>query len=100
MSLDLNEIIQYIDLIPEFKPVVRKVLDGLKAYEEEYSEISDFVIERTVANKVKMYKAFQDAGISDDHSLVLTVNTYQQFEKSAKEFGKGISANKADKVAK
>lgn len=96
----LNEIMQYIELIPEFKPVVRKVLDGLKAYEEEYNEITDFVIDRTVANKIKMYKAFQAAGISDDHSLALTVNTYQQFEKTAKEFGKNISANKADKIAK
>lgn len=98
--MDLNEIIAYIDVIPEFKPAVRKVLDGLKAYEEEYSEITDFVIDRTVANKIEMYKAFQAAGISDDHSLVLTVNTYQQFEKTAKEFGKNISANKADKIAK
>ena len=96
----LNEVMQYIELIPEFKPAVRKVLDGLKAYEEEYNEITDFVIDRTVANKVKVYKAFQSAGISDDHSLVLTVNTYQQFEKTAKEFGKNISANKADKIAK
>lgn len=98
--MDLNEIIAYIDVIPEFQPVARKVIDGLKAYEAEYNEISDFVIDRTVANKVKMYKAFQAAGISDDHSLALTVNTYQQFEKTAKEFGKNISANKADKIAK
>lgn len=87
-------------MIPEFQPVARKVIDRLKAYEAEYNEISDFVIDRTVANKVKMYKAFQAAGISNDHSLVLTVNTYQQFEKTAKEFGKNISANKADKIAK
>lgn len=96
----IQEIMQYIDLLPQFQPVARKVIDGLKAYEAEYNEISDFVIERAIANKVKMYKAFQAAGISDDHSLVLTVNTYQQFEKTAKEFGKGISANKADKIAK
>lgn len=96
----IQEIMQYIELIPEFKPVARKVIDGLKAYEEEYNEISDFVIDRTIANKVKMYKAFQAAGIKDDHSLALTVNTYQQFEKTAKEFGKSISANKADKIAK
>ena len=96
----IQEIMQYIELIPEFKPVARKVIDGLKAYEVEYNEITDFVIDRTVANRVKMYKAFQAAGISDDHSLVLTVNTYQQFEKTAKGFGKNISANKADKIAK
>lgn len=96
----LDEIMQYIELIPEFQPVARKVIDGLKAYETEYNEITDFVIDRTVANKIKMYKAFQAAGISDDHSLVLTVNTYQQFEKTAREFGKNISANKADKIAK
>lgn len=96
----IQEIMQYIELIPQFQPVARKVIDGLKAYEAEYNEITDFVIDRTVANKVKMYKAFQAAGISDDHSLVLTVNTYQQFEKTAKEFGKNISANKADKIAK
>jgi len=100
MSLDLNEIIQYIDLIPEFKPAVRKVIDGLKAYEEEVDEVTNYVIDRTVANKIKMYKAFQGAGISDDHALVLTVNSYQQFEKSVKEFRKNISANKADKIAK
>lgn len=96
----IQEIMQYIELIPEFKPVARKVIDGLKAYEEEYNEISDFVIDRTIANKVKMYKAFQAAGIKDDHALALTTNVYQEFEKVAKEFGKNISANKADKIAK
>jgi len=97
MSLDLNEIIQYIDLIPEFKPVARKVLDGLKAYEEEYNEITDFVIDRTVTNKIKMYKAFQAAGISDDHSLALVVNTYQEFKKVAENAGKNVSTKKAEK---
>lgn len=95
--MDLNEIIAYIDVIPEFKPVVRKVLDGLKAYEEEYSEITDFVIDRTVANKIKMYKAFQAAGISDDHSLALVVGTYQEFKKVAENAGKNISTKKAEK---
>lgn len=95
--MDLNEIIAYIDVIPEFKPVVRKVIDGLKAYEEEYSEITDFVIDRTVANKIKMYKAFQTAGISDDHSLALVVGTYQEFKKVAENAGKNISVKKAEK---
>lgn len=93
--MDINEIIEYIDLIPEFKPVVRKVIDGLKAYEEEYNEITDFVIDRTVANKIKMYKAFQAAGISDDHSLALVVNTYQEFKKVSENLGKNVSAKKA-----
>ena len=100
MSIGLEEIIAYIEIVPEFKPVVRKLVDALKAYEDEYNEISDFVIDRTITNKIKMYKAFQDAGISDDHALALTVNVYQQFEKTAKEFGKNVSASKADKVAK
>lgn len=100
MSIGLEEIIAYIEVVPEFKPVVRKLIDALKAYETEYNEISDFVIDRTVANKIRMYKAFQDAGISDDHALALTVNVYQQFEKTAKQFGESISANKADKIAK
>ena len=100
MSIGLEEIIAYIEVVPEFKPVVRKLIDALKAYEDEYNEISDFVIDRTVANKIKMYKAFQDAEISDDHALVLTVNVYQQFEKTAKEFGKNVSTSKADKKAK
>jgi hypothetical protein len=97
MNIGLEEIIQYIEIVPEFKPVVRKLIDALKAYEDEYNEISNFVIDRTVANKIKMYKAFQDAGISDDHALALTVNVYQQFEKTVKEFGKNVSASKADK---
>lgn len=96
----IQEIMQYIELIPEFQPAARKVIDGLKAYEAEYNEITDFVIDRTVANKVKMYKAFQAAGIKDDHALALTTNVYQEFHKAAKEFGKNISANKADKIAK
>lgn len=100
MSIGLEEIIAYIEVVPEFKPVVRKLIDALKAYEDEYNEISAFVIDRTVANKIKMYKSFQDAGISDEHSLALTVNVYQQFEKTAKQFGENISANKADKIAK
>lgn len=100
MNIGLEEIIQYIEAIPEFKPVVRKIIDALKAYEEEYNEVTEFVIDRTVANKIKMYKAFQAAGISDDHSLALVINAHQQFEKTAKQFGESISANKADKIAK
>ena len=94
MPVGLEEIIQYIQIVPEFKPVVRKLIDALKTYEAEYNEISDFVIDRTVSNKIKMYKAFQEAGISDDHALALTVNVYQQFEKTAKEFGKNVSTTK------
>lgn len=100
MSIGLEEIIAYIEVVPEFKPVVRKLIDALKAYKDEYNEISDFVIDRTVANKIRMYKAFQDAGISDDHTLALVINAHQQFEKNAKEFGKNVSASKADKKAK
>lgn len=100
MSIGLEEIIACIEAVPEFKPVVRKLIDALKAYEAEYNDISDFVIDRTVANKIKMYKAFQGAGISDDHALALVINAYQQFEKTAKQFGESISANKSDKIAK
>ena len=95
MSVDLNELVEYINLIPEFQPVVRKVIDGLKAYEAEYDEITNFVIERTVANKVKMYKAFQDAGIKDDHALALVVGTYQDFKETIK--SAKIGGKKADK---
>lgn len=97
MSVGLEEIIQYIEIVPEFKPVVRKLIDALKTYETEYNEITDFIVDRSIANKIKIYKAFQAAGISDDHALALTVNVYQQFEKTAKQFGENISANKADK---
>lgn len=99
MSVGLEEIIQYIEIVPEFKPVVRKLIDALKTYEAEYNEISDFVIDRTVSNKIKMYKAFQAAGISDDHALALVINAHQQFEKAAKQFSENISANKADRIA-
>jgi hypothetical protein len=97
----IQEIMQYIKLIPEFKPVARKVIDGLKVYEEEYDEIVSFVIDCTIANKVKMYKAFQAAGIKDDHALALTTNVYQEFQKAAKEFGSKVQASKAsDKTTK
>ena len=99
-SIGLEEIIQYIEIVPEFKPVVRKLIDALKTYEAEYNEISDFVIDRSIANKIKMYKQFQEAGISDGHALALVINAHQQFEKTAKEFGKNVSASKSDKKAK
>lgn len=94
MSIGLEEIIAYIEIVPEFKPVVRKLIDALKAYEAEYNEISDFVIDRTVANKIKIYKAFQQARISDDHSLALTVNSYKEFNKVAAKLGDSINTNK------
>lgn len=99
-SIGLEEIIAYIEVVPEFKPVVRKLIDALKTYETEYNEITDFIIDRSIANKIKIYKAFQAAGISDDHALALTVNTYQQLEKVGKEFGKNVPANQSDKKAK
>lgn len=99
-SIGLEEIIAYIEIVPEFKPVVRKLLDALKTYETEYNEITDFIVDRSIANKIKIYKAFQEAGISDNHALALTVNAYQQFEKTAKEFGKNVSANSSKEKAK
>lgn len=80
----MKEILQYVELIPEFKPVVKSVIESLKAYEDEYVEVIDFVIDQSVRTRTKMYKGFIDNGISPEHALALTVSVVKEFESAVK----------------
>lgn len=78
----LEDIIKYVQLVGEFKPVVREVLDSLKQYEEEYNEITSFYVKNIVKNKTAIYKGFIDEGITLDHALALTINSTAEISKS------------------
>lgn len=87
----MEEILAYVELIPEFKPVVKGVIENLKAYEDEYVQISDFVINQSVRTRTKMYKGFIENGISPEHALALTVSVVKEFETAIKS---GINTKK------
>ena len=78
----MEDIIKYVQLVGEFKPVVREVLDSLKQYEEEYNEITSFYIKNIVKNKTAIYKGFLAEGIASDHALALTINSTVELSKS------------------
>ena len=78
----MEDIIKYVQLVGEFKPVVREVLDGLKEYEEEYDEITAFFVRNIVKNKTAIYKGFLAEDIAPDHALALAINSTVEISKS------------------
>ncbi len=80
----MEEIMQYIELIQEFKPVVDKVLENLKEYESAYKQISDFAINQTVESRSKIYLGLIANGIPPEHALAITVSVVSDFKDAVK----------------
>lgn len=58
-------IIDLIKQIPEFKPVMKEVLDSLAVYEEEHNRAIDYLAEKRARYIAKFAVALQNAGVSD-----------------------------------
>ncbi len=80
----MEEVLAYVELITEFKPVVKGAIDNLKAYESEYRQISDFVINESINARSKIYFGLIEKGISPEHALAMTVSVIKDFESAVK----------------
>lgn len=80
--MELGDMVEVAQEIAVFKPVVSKVLEGLKEYKDEYRQISDFVLTETVSARSKLFKGFVAEGFSREEAMTLTVATVQEMVKA------------------
>ena len=80
--MEVGEMVTIAQEIGAFKPVVNKVLEGLKDYKNEYRQISDFVLTETVAARSKLFKGFVAEGFTREEAMTLTVATVQEMVKA------------------
>ncbi len=90
----MKEVMQYIELIPEFKPVISEVFKNLAMYEEEWEQFTSFFVKNTVKNKVAIYKGFIDEGISEEHALALTINSTTELQKGVQQYQSKVKSTK------
>lgn len=90
----MKEVMQYIELIPEFKPVINGVFKNLAMYEEEWEQFTSFFVKNTVKNKVAIYKGFIDEGISEEHALALTINSMSELQKGVQQYQSKVKSTK------
>lgn len=91
----MKEILEYIDLIPEFKPVVSKALEGLALYEEDFNKVQEWLIKKSVKSKAGIYKGLIEEGVPPEHAVALTISATNDFRDGVKSYkgksGKGES---------
>lgn len=93
----MKEVMQYIELIPEFKPVVNEVFKNLAAYEEEWGTLTTFLVKSAVKNKSAIYKGFIAEGIPAEHALALTINSTSELQKGFQQGQSKAKSTKGDK---
>lgn len=82
--MEVGEMIEIAQEISVFKPVVSKVLEGLRDYKDEYRQIADFVLTETVSARSKLFKGFVAEGFSREEAMTLTVATVQEMTAALK----------------
>lgn len=88
----MKEVLEYIQLIPEFKPIVQQVIQGLKEYENEWNNLVDFYVNNAVKYRSAIYKGFIAEGFNESTALALTSCMIQDFLRAIEK----VSAVKAD----
>lgn len=81
----MQEYIELVKAIPEFKPLVALTIANLKEYDAEYNLIKDFVINQQIDAKSRIYLGLIEKGIPADHALALTVGVMNEIEKQVKQ---------------
>lgn len=82
--MEINEMIALVKEIGAFKPLVREVIDGLKEYEDEYRELSNFIIDETVNSRSKLFSDFVNKGFSREEAMTLTLASIQELTAALK----------------
>ena len=71
---DLAELLDILNKADEFRPIVKKILDVLKSYGPEISEIPDALANWFVKNRIAAVKKYEDVGFSRDEAISMTLD--------------------------
>jgi hypothetical protein len=82
--MEIGDMVEVAQEIAVFKPVVSKVLEGLKEYKDEYRQITNFLLTETVSARSKLFKGFIAEGFSREEAMTLTVATVQEMASALK----------------
>lgn len=80
--MQIVDMIKLAQEVGEFKPVVRKVLDELKLYKDEWEDITMFLTENTVKFRSNIFKGFLEEGFTRKEALTLTIATVKDIQQA------------------
>ena len=91
--IEMKEVLAYLEIIPEFKPVVQELFKNLSLYKSEWEQLNDFIVNQAIKNKAKIYKGLIAEDIPAEHALALTVNINKEFREAIQSYSKvkGVS---------
>lgn len=80
-----EELAAYLEVVQElgaFKPVVKNAIEQIKLYSEEFNQLQDFLINKGVEGKTKMFKGFVDNGFSREEAMILTLDSVEKYKQA------------------
>lgn len=91
MSIPLNDILEIVQEISAFKPIIKNAINGLKEYKEEYEEVTDFIRQEIIKSRIETFKGFVENGFSREEAMVLTLASIKDFNNELKNLNnKGV----------
>ena len=80
--MDIQEVVALAQEVGAFKPVVSKVIEGLKLYEEEFKQIQTFIVNETVDSRSRIFDGFIANGFSREEAMILTLASVKEFKEA------------------
>jgi len=90
---DVEQFVELMKSAVAFKPVVQVVLDVVKSYGPELSEIPEAMIMWGTKIQIQKMKMFEDAGYTKDQIVSIVTNTKNPFLDMTRQIAEGYKKN-------
>lgn len=79
---DIKELLNYVSLADDFKPVFKEILKILESYGSELNVVIKNISKTLADNKIEIIRYYQDAGFTKEEAILLTINSGHALTKT------------------
>lgn len=83
-----EDIIELSQAIGEFKPLVSKVVEDLKMFEDEWNQFTGFIVNEQVKARTKLFAGFVKEGFSREEAMTLTLASVKDMKETLSKLSK------------
>jgi hypothetical protein len=79
---DLTDILEFLDNIEDFRPVIKQIIDTIKSFGPELGELPEKLRSYMVKSRIKSVAQYEDAGFNREEAIAMTMADMIQFDRA------------------
>ena len=72
---EIADVLELLDDVNEFKPLVGKITKVLIEYGGEFKELFDAIQDRIVDSRIRIIRKYQDSGFTKEEAILFTLDS-------------------------